>query len=468
MRKDDERVSLQARRDRGRDNVPMPIPNHVAFRAQPAMVRSTLLLAMVLVVLICPFSVPRADAAAQANRPPNIVLIFCDDLGISNIGYHGADAPFRTPHIDALANQSLRFDRAFSAPICGPSRAQVLTGQYGFRSGVVDNATAAKLNPAEDLVMPQVMRKAGYKTAGAGKWSQLEYLTTKEDGDRWGFDDFLLWTGFGTHDRYWAPRFNHNGNVRTWDDKTYGPDVLQQFVVDFMAKHKEEPFFVYYAHPLPHGPRTHTPDSKSSKIDGREMYADQVAYLDKQVGLLVKDLERLGLRENTLILFTSDNGAVYNESIRKGGGGGTIRGRWLDGGKGSAGEGACRVPMFVSWPAVIREGRVSDDLINLADLLPTFCELAAARLPSDYVHDGRSFAPQLRGQKGTPREWVYAGLHRGQDPIHWVRDDGWRLTGNGVLTAVHNAPFGDVHVNDSEPKAKAARERLQKVLDGLK
>jgi arylsulfatase A len=413
---------------------------------------------------------PAAGAATTApgDRRPNIVLFLCDDLGISNIGYCGADAPFRTPNIDALANQSLRFDRCFSAPICGPTRAQIMTGQYGFRNGVIDNATAAKLNPAEDLVMPQVMRKAGYKTAGAGKWSQLEYLATKGDGDRWGFDEFMLWTGFGTDDRYWAPKFNHNGTVRSWDDKTYGPDVLQQFVFEFMAKHQDEPFFVYYSNPIPHAPRTRTPDSKSAKPDRWEMYADQVAYMDKQVGQFVKELERLGLRENTLFLFTGDNGAVFNESVRNGGIGGTIRGRMLDGGKGSAGEGACRVPMFVSWPAAIRAGRVCNDLVDFSDFLPTFSELAGTSLPSDYKHDGRSFAPQIRGEKGTPREWVYAGLHRSPDPIRWVRDDHWRLTGAGVLTSVRNAPFGDIHVNDSEPGAKAARERLQTVLDGLK
>lgn len=418
-------------------------------------------------VLVVAFRGQACEAAAP-SRPPNIVLLLADDLGISNIGYTGADPPFKTPHIDALAQQSLRFDRCFSAPICGPTRAQIMTGQYGFRSGVVDNATADKLNPAEDLVMPQVMRKAGYKTAGAGKWSQLVYLSSKEDGDRWGFDEFMLWTGFGTDDRYWSPKFNHNGTVRTWDDKTYGPDVLQQFVVDFMAKHRDEPFFVYYAHPIPHAPRTRTPDSKSANPDKWEMYADQVAYLDKQVGLLVKELERLGLRENTLLLFTGDNGAVFNEAVRNGGIGGTIRGRMLDGGKGSAGEGACRVPMFVSWPAAIPEGRACNDLVDFSDLLATFCELAGTTLPSDYRHDGRPFAPQIRGQKGTPREWVYAGLHRSHDPIRWVRDDNWRLTGSGVLTCVQNAPFGDIHANDSEPGAKAARERLQKVLDSLK
>jgi hypothetical protein len=107
-------------------------------------------------------------------------------------------------------------------------------------------------------------------------------------------------------------------------------------------------------------------------------------------------------------------------------------------------------------------------MINLADLLTTFCALADTSLPPDYKHDGVSFAPQLRGEKGTPRQWVYSGLQRSIDPIHWVRDNEWRLTGAGVLTAVHNAPFGDVHVNDSEPKAQAARQRLQRVLDSLK
>ena len=430
------------------------------------MTRLSLLFAF---VIACQFTTAQAATQPTTRRQsPNIVLILCDDLGITNIGYCGADAPFRTPHIDALAKQSLRFDRCFSGPICGPTRAQIMTGQYSFRHGVIDNATAAKLNPAEDLVMPQVMRKAGYKTAGAGKWSQLEYLVTKEDGNRWGFDEFMLWTGFGTDDRYWAPRFNHNGTVRSWDDKTYGPDVLQQFVVEFMANHRDEPFFVYYSHPIPHAPRARTPDSANPSPDRWEMYADQVTYLDKQVGLFVKELERLGLRDNTLILFTGDNGAVFNESVRNGGIGGTIRGRWLDGGKGSAGEGACRVPMFVSWPAVIREGRECNDLIDCSDFLPTFCELAGTALPPDYAHDGRSFAPQIRGQKGTPREWVYAALHRSQDPIRWVRDDHWRLTGGGVLTSVQNAPYGDIHVNDSEPKAKAARIRLQGVLDSLK
>jgi arylsulfatase A len=449
-------------------------PRHARLRKEqtmPVIIRSNWpsIVSLFAFVLACQSAAAPATAQATTEkRRPNIVLILCDDLGISNISYCGADAPFRTPQIDALAKQSLRFDRCFSAPICGPSRAQIMTGQYGFRSGVVDNATAARLNPVEDLVMPQVMRGAGYKTAGAGKWSQLEYLASKDDGDRWGFDEFMLWTGFGTDDRYWAPRFNHNGTVRTWDDKTYGPDVLQQFVVEFMAEHKSDPFFVYYAHPIPHAPRTRTPDSKNPKPDKWEMYADQVAYLDKQVGLFVKELERLGLRENTLVLFTGDNGSVYNETVRNGGYGGTIRGRMLDGGKGSAGEGACRVPMFVSWPAVIREGRVSNDLIDFSDFLPTFCELAGTALPSGYSCDGRSFAPQVRGEKGTPREWVYAGLNRSADPIRWVRDDQWRLTSSGVLTSVQNAPFGDIHVNDSEPKAKAARERLQRVLDSLK
>jgi arylsulfatase A len=426
------------------------------------------------IVLVATLLLDTTPAAAQATLPPsrrpNIVLILCDDLGISNISYCGADAPFHTPHIDALAKQSLRFGRCFSAPICGPSRAQIMTGQYGFRSGVTENAAGAKLHPGTHTVLPQMMKKAGYRTAGAGKWSQLEHLVTREDGAAWGFDEFMLWTGFGTPDRYWAPRFNHNGTVRTWDDKTYGPDVLQQFVVDFIAngKDKDKPFFVYYAHPIPHAPRSRTPDSKSADPDKWEMYADQVAYLDKQIGLLVKDLERLGQRDNTLVLFTGDNGAVFNDSVRNGGIGGTIGGRWLDGGKGSAGEGACRVPLLVSWPAVIREGRACNDLVDFSDVFPTFCELAGVPLDPARKIDGRSFAPQLRGEKGNPREWVYVGLNRAIDPIRWVRDDEWRLTGAGVLTSVRNAPFGDTHVNDSEPKAKDARERLQKVLDGLK
>jgi arylsulfatase A len=431
------------------------------------MCRSTLrwsLTILFVLFLAAPLALTSAGAAAAAaaapTKPvsrPNIVLFLCDDLGIGNVSYAGADAPFRTPQIDALAAQSLRFDRAFSAPICGPTRAQIMTGQYSHRHGVVDNAHGKALNPADRLVLPQVMRRAGYKTAAAGKWPQLEYLDTREDGTRWGFDEFMTWHGFGTPDRYWSPRFNHNGSVRTWDDNTYGPDVLQQFVVDFIARHKGEPFFVYYSHPIPHAPRSRTPDSAETQPDKWEMYADQVAYLDKQVGLFVKELDRLGVRENTLILFAGDNGAVA--------GGGTIRGRKLDGGKGSAGEGACRVPMFASWPAVISSGRACNDLIDVSDLLPTFADLAGAALPTDYAMDGRSFAPQLRGEKGNPRQWVYAALNRPEDPIRWVRDDHYRLRGNGELTSVKDAPFADAPVDASDPAAQAARARLQQVLD---
>jgi len=401
-------------------------------------------------------------ASAETGRPhrPNIIFMLADDIGITGVSSYGADR-FTTPAIDDLAGSGVRFETAFSAPICGPSRVQALTGRYGFRTGATNNGPASKVDPRKELSIARVLRDAGYATAAVGKWSQLAFVETAELRQAWGFDEMLLWVGAGAEgeQRYWGPTLRRNGEAISWPTTVYGPDAMQDFVVDFMRRKKAtgQPFFVYYPNPLPHAPRERTPDS-AADVERSQIYPDQVRYLDKQVGRLVASLEKLGLRENTLVVFAGDNGSV---------GGGTLKGRRIAGGKGSLTEGACRVPLICSWPAVMPAGRVVLDLVDFSDLFPTFCEVAGAELPSDRVIDGRSFAPQLQGKKGSPREWVYGAIEKPEGFHRFVRDANWMLTGAGVLTSTKDAPFTEIRVRSEEPEAIAARHRLQSILSQL-
>ena len=187
------------------------------------------------------------------------------------------------------------------------------------------------------------------------------------------------------------------------------------------------------------------------------LYNDNVAYLDKEVGALVAEIDRLSLRENTLIVFSGDNGTVGQPN--------TIGGRKINGVKGTMLEGGARVPLIANWKGVAPAGRVLKDLVDFSDILPTFTEVAGAKLPQGVIIDGRSFAPQLRGAKGGPREWIYVQLGR-----RWyVRDDGWKLNEAGELFDMKDSPFVEqpVPADSKDEAAVAARKRLQAVLDKL-
>jgi arylsulfatase A len=395
-----------------------------------------------------------APSGTAATRP-NIIFILADDYGIPGVGCYGG--VYKTPNLDALADGGLRFANCFAAPLCGPSRALCMTGRYAFRTGVVDNGTGARAHPKTEISIARVLRQAGYATAVAGKWRQLSHFQTKADAEAWGFDEFLTWgtADAGKGDRYWNPLYNHNGTLLPDTKGKYGPDLLHDFVVDFARRHRDRPFFIYYPTPLIHGPILRTPDSPADHTQKAQLYADNVAYLDKLVGRLVADLERLELRERTAIVFTGDNGSV---------GTGTIHGRPVDGNKGDLKEGGSRVPLIVQWPGVVPAGRVCDDLVDFSDFYPTFVELAGAKLPPGVTIDGRSFAPRLLGTPAKPREWVY--LQLGQK--YYIRDARWKLTGDGAFFDMHEAPDREIAVTgDADPAAAAARTRLQQALANL-
>lgn len=394
-----------------------------------------------------------ATAGAAAPRKPNIILILADDLGIGGLSCYGADH-FQTPHIDRLARGGTRYLNAYTAPLCGPSRAMILTGRYGFRTGATNQDATGQMKPANETMTPKVLKEAGYVSAAIGKWGQLPLGPAE-----FGFDEHLKFTGSGT---YWntQPRggtYLVNGERRQLGDKEYLPDVMHNYVADFMTRHRERPFFVYYSMSHVHAEILRTPDSEAASKD---LYADNIRYMDKLVGKLVAELERLKLRDNTLIVFVGDNGTAEGYAERS-----TVRGRRLSGEKGSMLEGGALVPLIANWPGKTPAGKVTAELVDSTDFLPTFAALAGARPPAGRVVDGHSFAPQLRGAKGQPREYIFIQLAR----KWYVREARWKLDQSGTLYDMRRAPFEEpaVAADTKDRAAVAARARLRAALEKL-
>jgi arylsulfatase A len=401
---------------------------------------------------------PLGNAAMSAQRAkPNIVFILGDDWGLDDTGCYGSDRhQNRTPHIDALAAGGIRFERCYSAPLCGPTRCEINTGRYAFRTGGLTNQTAGQPKSQDEYPLARILKEAGYDTCSAGKWRQMGQ--TPRD---WGFDEYITDNTAGGW--YWQKSYIKNGQVVETAAEVYCPDVYHEFAVDFLRRHapkgsvSAKPFYLYCPSHLVHGPILRTPDSKPGETDPVTLYNDNVAYLDKQVGALVAELDKLGLRENTLIVFSTDNGTVGQPS--------TIGGRKINGVKGTMLEGGARVPLIANWKGVTPAGRVLKDLVDFSDILPTFVEAAGAKLPQGVTIDGRSFAAQLHGQKGNPREWIFVQL----GSRWYVRDDGWKLNRAGELFDMKDAPFVEelVPADSTNDAAVAARKRLQAVLDKL-
>jgi arylsulfatase A len=393
-----------------------------------------------------------ATAIADTSARPNILFILSDDYGMDGVGCYGSDRfKDKTPNLDALAKSGARFTHCFSTPLCGPSRCTIMTGRYGFRTGGSTNQSAHQPSFRHEPSVAKVLKQAGYVTGMAGKWRQMG----DTPGD-WGYDEWLTDPTAGGY--FWQRSYTKNGELVETKQDVYCPDVCLDFAVDFFQRHREQPFYFYFPTHLIHGPILRTPDSSGA---GRtDFYDDNVAYLDKQVGQLVAALERLGMREKTVILFTGDNGTA-----RFGADTTFIGGRKVNGMKGTLLEGGSRVPLIASWKGTLPADRQVDDLVDFSDFFATFAELAGAKLPEGVMLDSHSFAPQLRGEKGQPREWAYVQLG-----ARWyVRDHGWKLTQGGELFDMTDAPFVEkpVPADSASEGARAARQRLQAVLDEL-
>jgi arylsulfatase A len=405
-----------------------------------------------------------------ARARPNIVLVMADDLGYECLGCYGGTS-YKTPVLDELARTGMRFDRCHSQPLCTPSRVQIMTGKYNFR-----NYTAFGIIDPEETSFAHLLKQAGYATCVVGKWqlygSNTERKESQAKGTRpeqMGFDEYCLWQVERRESRYRDPLIVENGRYRDDLAGRYGPDVFCNYALGFIERHRDKPFLLYYPMTLPHDPFVPTPDSKDWTAGKDEpspkYFADMVAYIDKIVGRIVRKLDETGLRENTLILFTADNGTSGQITSR-------LADRAVRGGKGRTTDAGTHVPLIANWKGTTPGGQVCDDLIDFTDFLPTLMEAAGARVPQGFVLDGHGFLPQLRGQTGHPREWIFCHYFRNPgDPVRrFARDKRWKLYQNGDLFDL------DVDLLEEHPirpaqdtsEAAAVRKRLRPVLDNLR
>jgi arylsulfatase A len=240
----------------------------------------------------------------------------------------------------------------------------------------------------------------------------------------------------------------------------YLPDIMHKFAVDFIDRHKDKPFFLYYPMSQMHGPIVRTPDSSKGE-DKDQLYTDNVEYMDMLVGKLMKELDRQNLRDNTVVIFVGDNGTASFGAAKA-----TVDGKSINGRKATMDEGGSRVPLCVSWPGHTPAGKTNNDLTDFSDFFPTVAELAGAKLPEGVKIDGHSFAPQIEGRRGSPRDWVYVELN-GKS---YARDAKFKLRANGELLDLSEAPFKEIPVasDTNDKNAVAARTALQLVLDDHK
>lgn len=406
--------------------------------------------------------------------PPNVVFIMADDQGSVDLGCYGA-TDLHTPHTDALAARGVRFTQFYSAaPVCSPSRAGALTGRWPVRAGVAGNCASQKGGqgalPSHEMTMAEMFQTAGYATAHIGKW-HLGYAPETMPRAQ-GFDHsfghmggcidnyshFFYWQGPNIHDLW------RNG-TEVFEDGEFFPDLMVREAAQFMERHRGRPFFIYYALNTPHYP--YQGDAKwlehfKHMPDPRRLYAAFLAAQDERLGRLFDKIDALGLRENTMIIFQSDNGHSTEERAHFGGGSaGPYRGA-----KFSLLEGGLRLPAIISWPKSLPQNETRDQLAHACDWMPTLAELTGVTPPRTHL-DGRSLTAVIRDAKA-------ASPHTNL-PLHWqvgmgpnaewaVREGDWKLIGHsrdtsssdGKTTKLENQLF-NIHDDPGEKRDLAGQ-----------
>ena len=356
-----------------------------------------------------------ADSPAAASRP-NIILILADDVGLGDV--HCSGGPFHTPHIDKLATGGLRFENCYATPLCGPSRCELLTGRYPFRTGLISNQSRNAVDPSREAMIPTVLKKAGYMTASVGKWGQI-CLGPGE----WGFDEYLVFPGSGRYWRRQTTYYTVNGKQQDLPAGHYLPDIMHQFLVDFIARHKDRPFFIYYPMSHIHEPIVRTPDSTPG-ASKEQRYAANIEYMDKLVGQLVAELDRQHLREKTLLLFTGDNGtAKFGSKLA------TVDGHQISGLKGRCSKAEPRAAagqLARCHPG----GQGQPRLDRLQRFLRHHRGSGGGKAPGGRRARQPQLPPANPRRKGiAAAEWVYVEL-RGES---YVRGPRFKLTNGGDL-----------------------------------
>jgi len=398
---------------------------------------------------------------------PNILFIMADDLGKEWLSCYGSEE-HKTPHLDKLAARGMRFQNVCATPLCTPTRHVLLTGRYPFRTGWTVHHDTPRwggqyFDWRREFTFAGLLKSVGYTTAIAGKWQMNDLRIHSDALEHHGFDEHCVWTGFETGnppsaERYFNPFIQHNGRRRTCTDQ-FGPDIFLEFLIDFMTRNKERPFCAYYAMVLPHTPFTKTPHNLNDTAEGISLHAGMVDYVDYLVGRLIETLNSLKIRNRTIVFFTADNGTVSGVKCR-------ANGRVINGGKASLVEAGICVPFIANGPGLIPSGKVTNDLIDFSDIMPTLAELAGAELPAGVKIDGRSFVSTLKNacDPSPKREWIYSQL--GSKRV--VRNKKFKLYSDGRFYDIIEDPKEKINlVNLDKPEMVTVRARLKQILDSF-
>ncbi|AEI47134.1 sulfatase family protein [Runella slithyformis] len=415
-------------------------------------------LSIFVISIISAFQLLPSKEPSKAT-PPNIILIFMDDLGYGDLSCYGA-LQYRTPNLDRLAGEGIRFTNFLAAQaVCSASRAALLTGCYPNRVGIsgalFPNAKVG-LNP-EETTIAELLKDKGYATGMFGKWhlgDRPEFLPTRQ-----GFDEYV---GLPYSNDMWPVHYDgspisttsdnrkknfpflpllHNSDtlqeIKTLDDQAKLTGIYTERAVNFINRHKKSPFFVYLPHSMPH-----VPIAASAKFKGKSKqgtYGDVLMEIDWSVGEIMKALKENGLDKNTVVIFTSDNGPWLNYGNHAGSSGG------LREGKGNSFEGGQRVPCIVRWKGITPAGLVCNKLTSTIDLLPTIAHICGTKLPARPI-DGVDILPLLKGDmEATPRRYFYYFYRRNN--LEAVRRDDWKL----VLPHEGRSYEGQAPGNDGFP-----------------
>jgi len=349
---------------------------------------------------------------------PNILLIFTDDQGYGDLSCFGS-TELHTPRIDSLAEDGTRFTSFYVQTVCGPSRSALLTGRYPIRSG-------GWSMPASEVTIAELLQKSGYRTCCLGKWdvSNREAILDRMPNAQ-GFDYY--WGTLGANDSGRVTIHENNTKLEDTSDMAGLTRRYTDKAIEFIQRPSDKPFFVYLAHTMVHSVIDASPEFRGKSKAG--LYGDTVEELDFHTGRLLDALDGLGLRKNTLVIFTTDNGPWNNfqEGLSKKHNGQRAWGSSgpLREGKGSTYEGGVRVPCMVRWPEQVPAKRTSDAIFSTIDFLPTFARLANVEIPGDRIIDGVDQTDLLHGKSdaGARNDFFYFC----KNELHAVRQDNYKL-----------------------------------------
>lgn len=419
---------------------------------------------------MCLFSCKMKEKNKQIS-PPNIVLIMADDLGYETIGANGGQS-YQTPRIDKMAEEGMRFEHCYAQPLCTPTRVQIMTGIYNVR-----NYVRFGLLHSSQTTFAHLLKNAGYTTCIIGKWQLGKKVESPEKA---GFDYHNLWQvtkgatdSTGRDTRFSQPELQVDGKIIRYDREAYGPEIVSEYGLEFIRKSKEknQPFFLYYPMILTHCPFSATPDSEEyltdsltvMKYKGKAQYfPDMMNYTDKIVGKIIDELERLEIADNTLVIFTGDNGT--DRPVKS-----IINGKMVAGAKNKTTDAGTRVPLIAYWPGKIEGKKVNSNLIDFSDFFPTLME--ASNINTDQLDlDGRSFYQQLMGSETPSREWIYSWYSRnGEDEKKkvYARNQRFKLyeTGEFYEIPTDSLESNPIDTNALDKETRLIYDQLSKVIN---